>query len=139
MANGELLQAAIILFILGGIGFISWRNGQHNPVNTGKLQHDMKNVRQEVGALGSGLQAIRETVDAEKRRVDALAERFASIETKVGGIAETGTATARRVRDIDKRQDKMAEDLAATRAEVAAQGKQLDMIYKVIVPKGMER
>jgi len=149
---GPYLELFIIAVILGGIVYLSLRTGQANPVGTGELQndfssmqHDVSSMRQEHEAHGRRLKKLEEATASAKdveRLSEAFKEQQARIETierQVGSIAETGTATARRVRHIDERQDKMAEDIASTSADVRAASKQIDRIYDVLVPKGMER
>ncbi|MEL7754021.1 hypothetical protein VO57_008790 [Citromicrobium bathyomarinum] len=142
---GPYLELFIIAIILGAIVWLSRRNGAANPVGTGKLLHDVSSMRQEHEAHGRRLKKLEEATASAKdveRLSEAFKEQQARIETierQVGSIAETGTATARRVRHIDQRQDKMAEDIASVSADVRASSKQIDRIYDVLVPKGMER
>jgi chromosome segregation ATPase len=142
---GPYLELVIIAIILGTIVWLSRRDGAANPVGTGKLLHDVSSMRQEHVAHGRRLQKLEEAT-ASAKDVEELSAAFKeqqarieTIERQVGGIAETGTATARRVRHIDQRQDKMAEDIASVSADVRASSKQIDRIYDVLVPKGMER
>ena len=142
---GPYLELVIIAIILIGIGVVIWRGGAANPIGTGKLLHDVSGMRQEQAAHGRRLkkleQAAASAEDLEELR-EALKQQQARIETidrQVGSIVETGKATASRVRHIDERQDKMAEDISGTRAEVAGLTKSVDRMYAVIVPKGMER
>ena len=130
-------ELAIIAFILIGIGTV-WKFGAANPVGTGKLQHDVKNIRQATDAQGRQLKEISKTVDAEKLRVDALGDRMGEIEKNVAEIDQIVKATAASVRTIDERQDKMAEQLAAVAVQVGASGRQIDRLYDHIVKKGME-
>lgn len=142
---GPYLELLIIAIIIGGIGYLIWRGGAAYPVGTGKLQHDVSSMRQEHAAHGRRLKKL-EDATASAEDVEKLSAAFKeqqtrieTIERQVSGIAETGKGTAARVRHMDERQDKMAENLAATRADVAAQRRQLDLIYQVLVPKGMQR
>ncbi|NCP19052.1 MAG: hypothetical protein GW855_07835 [Erythrobacter sp.] len=142
---GPYLELVIIGIILVGIGVVIWRGGAANPVGTGTLQHDVSSMRQEHVAHGRRLKKLEEAT-ASAKDVEELSEalkkqqaRIDSIERQVSGIAETGTATAVRVRHIDERQDKMAEDIASTRSDVGGAVKQIDRIYDVLVPKGMQR
>ena len=52
-------------------------------------------------------------------------------------IASTGKGTAARVREMDKRQDVIAENVAYTRAEVSSLSKQMDRMMRVITERGM--
>ncbi|KPM23044.1 hypothetical protein AAJ72_08975 [Citromicrobium sp. RCC1885] len=148
---GPYLELVIIAIILGAIVWLSRRNGAANPVGTGKLLHEMSGIRQEHVAHGRRLkkleQAAASAEDVEKlseqfkeqqTRVEAIERQVSGIERQVSDIASTGKGTAARVREMDKRQDTMAEYLAALRADVAAQRRQLDLIYQVLVPKGMQ-
>ncbi|MAM39324.1 MAG: hypothetical protein CL949_12695 [Erythrobacter sp.] len=141
---GPYLELLIIAVIIGGIAFLVWRGGAANPVGTGKLLHEVSGIRQEHVAHGRRLKKLEEaTASAEDVENLSVAfkeqqSRIETIERQVTDIASTGKGTAARVREMDKRQDKMAENLAAARADVAAQRRQLDLIYQVLVPKGMQ-
>tara|TARA_Y100001951_G_C11080973_1_gene151315 strand:- start:97 stop:507 length:411 start_codon:yes stop_codon:yes gene_type:complete len=130
-------ELAIIAFILIGIGTV-WKFGAANPVGTGKLQHDVKNIRQETAAQGRQLKEISKTVDAEKLRVDALGDRMGEIEKNVAGIEETVNATAATVAKMDARQDVAGEKIAAIDVRTEATARQVDRLYDHIVKKGME-
>lgn len=138
--DGPLLQAVLIIFILGGVGFLVWRDRASAP---GKVAHDVSGMRQEQAAHGRRLKKLEEAAASAEdvERLNAAMKeqqtRIEKMERQVGSIAETGIATARRVRHIDERQDKMAEDIASTSADVRAASKQIDRIYDVLVQKGM--
>ena len=134
----DYFQLAIIAFILVGIGTVLWRGGAANPIGTARLQHDVRNIRQATDAHGRQLNEISKAAEAEKLRVNTLVERMAAMETDVVGIKQVVGATSASVRSIDERQDKMAEQVAATAVQVAASARQLDRLYDHIVKKGME-
>ena len=99
MQNTSWFELAIIGFILFGIGFVVWRGGAANPVGTGRLQHDVSNVRQKVQAIERSLQTIdpasKEDVERmgatlreEKARIDGVFERIDDLGDQVSGIRE---------------------------------------------------
>lgn len=93
-------ELGIIAFILVGIGIVLWKGGAANPVGTGRLQHDMKNVRQEVSAIGTRMDTLDGTVTAEKRRIDGLDTRMASIEKQVDSVHTVTKALSESVRAL---------------------------------------
>ncbi|MEL7719936.1 hypothetical protein AAG598_07835 [Citromicrobium bathyomarinum] len=140
---GPYLELVIIAIILGTIVWLSRRDGAANPVGTGKLLHDVSSMRQEHVAHGRRLKKLEEAA-ASAEDVEKLSEQFKeqqsrieTIERQVADIASTGKGTAARVREMDKRQDVIAENVAYTRAEVSSLSKQMDRMMRVITERGM--
>lgn len=135
MSPANLLELAIIAFIVIGIGVAIWRGGAKNPVGTGSL--DRKLTR-----IGTQLNGV-------EQRVGSVEERVASFE----GLEAQVAALARTLPDIEARQralsDKMndhakqatetARQVTETAATLKHVDRQVDRIYAVLVPKGMEK
>lgn len=141
---GPYLQLLIIAIILGGIGFIVWRGGAANPVGTGTLLRDFSSIKQEHETHGERLKKLEQAA-ASTEEVELLREAFEkqrgrveAIEREVAEVAQIARSTADSVRAIDTRQDVMATDLAAARADISNSAQQIGLIYQVIVPKGMQ-
>jgi hypothetical protein len=63
----DWFQWAIVAFIVLSILFHVWKGGATNPIGTGKLQHDVSNVRQQVTALGSRVGHVEDDMKELKR------------------------------------------------------------------------
>ncbi|MAY77798.1 hypothetical protein AAG594_02885 [Citromicrobium bathyomarinum] len=141
---GPYLELLIIAIIIGGIVFLVWRGGAANPVGTGKLLHDVSSMRQEHIAHGRRLKKLEqaaasaEDVELLRAAFERQQGRVEAIEREVAEVAQIARSTADSVRAIDSRQDVMATDLAAARADISNSAQQIGLIYQVIVPKGMQ-
>jgi len=104
-------ELAIIAFILIGIGFVLWRGGSANPIGTGKLQHSVRNLRQEIGTMGRDLKTLKDQsahsteqldrkISDEKRRLDGFGDRIEGIERRVDGIHNVLSAMSESVRSL---------------------------------------
>lgn len=138
MSPSDTLELAIIAFIIIGIGMAIWRGGAKNPVATGTLNTKLTEINTEVAAVKTKVAAV------EKRltKVEGVAATAADIQRLEGQIADF----MRVLPDIEARQralsDKMAEhakQATATATTVQHIDRQLDRIYAVVVPKGMEK
>jgi septation ring formation regulator EzrA len=126
------IEIAIIIFIIIGISvvvYFSWKGGAANPVGTGGLDARQKTFDHE-------LKGMRSQIDQIEERVEKMEGHYAK---------------ASDIKRIEKRQealatklDKVIEDVASIREDAAERGalakataRQLDMIYEVIVEKGM--
>lgn len=126
------IEILIILFILGGIGtviWLGWKGGAANPVSTGNLDDRLNSFDAE-------LSGMRSQVDQIEGRVETIEGHYA----KASDIERL----EKRLRTHDRKMDKVIEDISAIREEAAERGalakataKQLDLIYKTIVEKGM--
>lgn len=126
------LEILIIIFILVGISiviWIGWKGGAANPVSTGSLDERLHSFDNE-------LSGMRSQVDQIEDRVEKIEGHYA----KASDIERL----ERQLRAQDRKIDKMAEDITSIREDAAERGalakataKQLDMIYEVIVEKGM--
>jgi septal ring factor EnvC (AmiA/AmiB activator) len=126
------IEIVIILFILGGISvviWLGWKGGAANPVTTGNLDERLHSFDTE-------LSGMRSQVDQIEDRVEKIEGHYAKA-TDIERLEKQLRAQGRKM-------DKMAEDIATIREEAAERGalakastKQLDLIYKTIVEKGM--
>lgn len=130
--NSSWFEILIIIFIIIGISvvvYFSWKGGAANPVGTGGLDERQKAFAQE-------LVGMRSQIDQIEDRVEKMESHYA----KASDIERL----EKRLRSHDRKMDKVSDDIATIREEAAeraalakAAGKQLDMIYEVIVEKGM--
>jgi len=149
MSPSNLLEMAIIAFIVFGIAFLGWRGGVRNPVGTGGLD-------KKLSGFGSDLTAIKASIDGElaavKGKVGQIEQRLNTFEEAVASGADIKRLErsidklAKILPDIEARQrvqsDKTAEEgkvLAATAAKVDHIDKQISLMMSVVVPKGMGR
>jgi septation ring formation regulator EzrA len=129
-ANG--IEILIIIFIVVGIGvavYFSWKGGAANPVGTGGLDARQK-------AFDAELSGMRSQIDQIEERVEQMEGHYA----KASDIKRI----EKRQQALDTKLDAVIKDISAIREEAAERGalaqstaKQLDMIYKVVVEKGM--
>ncbi|WP_086733788.1 hypothetical protein [Erythrobacter colymbi] len=126
------IEILIILFILGSISvviWLGWKGGAANPVSTGNLDERLQSFDTE-------LSGMRSQVDQIEDRVEKIEGHYAK--------ATDIERLEKQLRAHGRKMDKMAEDIATIREEAAERGalakattKQLDLIYKTIVEKGM--
>jgi chromosome segregation ATPase len=127
------IEILIILFIIGGISvviWLGWKGGAANPVSTGNLD-------ERLNSFDTELSGMRSQVDQIEGRVETIEGHYAK--------ASDIDRLEKRLRAHDRKIDKVIEDIAAIREEAAERGalakstaKQLDMIFKVVVEKGMD-
>lgn len=125
-------EILIIVFIIIGISvvvYFSWKGGAANPVSTGNLDDRLHSFDTE-------LSGMRSQVDQIEGRVETIEGHYA----KASDIERL----EKQLRAQGRKMDKMAEDIATIREEAAERGalakattKQLDLIYRTIVEKGM--
>lgn len=130
--NGNGIEILIIIFILGGIGSVlwaTWKGGAANPVGTGGLDARQKE-------LAAQLTGMRSQIDQIEERVEKMEGHYA----KASDIKRI----ERRQETLDCKLDAVIKDISAIREEAAERGalakataKQLDLIYEVVVSKGM--
>lgn len=126
------IEIAIIIFIIIGISvvvWLSWKGGAANPVGTGGLD-----ARQQ--AFDHELKGMRSQIDQIEERVEKMEGHYA----KASDIKRI----ERRQEALDQKLDRLAEVVTEIREDAAERGalakstaKQLDLIYKTIVEKGM--
>ncbi|QDH35836.1 hypothetical protein [Porphyrobacter sp. YT40] len=126
------LEILIIIFILAGISvviWLGWKGGAANPVTTGNLDQRLQSFDVE-------LSGVRSQVDQIEERVETIEGHYA----KASDIERL----EKQLRTHARKMDKVIEDISAIREEAAERGalakstaRQLDLIYEVIVEKGM--
>lgn len=97
----SLFEMAIIAFITLSILFHVWKGGATNPVGTGKLQHDVSNVRQQVTALGSRVGHVEEDMKELKKEA-ATTKDIAIVRVEIEGHRALSQATNDSVRRIER-------------------------------------
>lgn len=149
MSPGNLLELAIIAFIVIGITIAAWRGGARNPVPTGSLDKKLTALSGQVDAInttiGTRFENMETKVDEIENRVEAI-ERDAVTPADIKRLERSVDKLAKSLPDLEGRLRAQAEkqgDHAATSAATAAivqqMSKQLDLIMSVVVPKGMEK
>ena len=129
MSLGNLIEVIIILFIAGGL-YAVWRVGANNPVGTRKLEKSIDGLSNTVGGLKKRVDKLEQTT-ASHADVQRLKEMITEQDEKVQAIVS-------QLPDIRDKQNIMAENVAALTALSNATARQVEMIYQVIVPKGMK-
>ncbi len=80
----SILEMAIIVFILCGIGWVIWRGGASNPIGTGALERKVQSLSTSVGKLDTrvghveaGLAELKEEAATTQdiKRLEELGER----------------------------------------------------------------
>ncbi len=130
--NSSWIEILIIVFIIIGISvvvYFSWKGGAANPVSTGTLD-------ERLNSFDTELSGMRSQVDQIEDRVEKIEGHYA----KASDIERL----EKRLRAHDRKMDKVISDITTIREEAAERGalakstaKQLDLIYKTIVEKGM--
>lgn len=131
MSPGNILELLIILVIVIGIGAAIWRGGARNPVGTGGLNQGLTEVKAKLGEIESRVEAVETKA--------ASAEDIERLEGAVSKLAQTLPDIEARQRALSDKVSKHAATSAGTAAEVKHISKQVDLIYSVLVPKGMEK
>lgn len=131
MSARDILEVAIIAFIALGFGIVIWKGGARNPVGTGSLH--------------SRLSEIKVRFDEIETRVEAVESKAASGED-IKRLEAQNANLAASLADIEGRQRALADRMAdharhasETATTVRHIDRQVQMIYAVLVPKGMEK
>ncbi|MDP2131940.1 MAG: hypothetical protein U0995_08880 [Erythrobacter sp.] len=131
MSPSAILELAIIAFIVIGIGAAIWRGGARNPVGTGGLKDGLIEVKAKLGEIETRVEAVESKA--------ASTEDIERLEGVVSKMALNLPDIEARQRALSDKMGKHAATSAATAAEVKHISKQVDLIYSVLVPKGMEK
>ena len=108
----DWFQWMIIAFVVLSILWHVWKGGATNPIGTGKLQHDVTNVRQQVTALGSRVGHVEEgmkRMEAESastkdiERIEQVIEgKIETVRAEMTGHRQLSDSTNRSVQRIEK-------------------------------------
>ncbi|MBD3772106.1 MAG: hypothetical protein IE921_00820 [Rhodobacteraceae bacterium] len=123
-------ELALIALILGGIGLAVLRAGQQNPVGTGSLD-------KRIGEIDGELRGVAIKVADIEVRVEDIDRRAAS-KNDIKRIEKRLDTTDSKMDDLTQKVGELREAVAAKQASIDHMGRQLDMIFQVIVPKGMK-
>lgn len=142
MNLGNIMELAIIAFIVMGIGAAIWRGGARNPVGTGGLDIKLNEVRGEVHRVASKVGQIENRVE-EIEDTGASKEDIRRLEKHMEGQMQS---IAQSLPDIEGRLRALHDIVSEVRVNAAGRGEQLEQIerqvgrlYDVLVPKGMQR
>lgn len=132
---GNYLEAAIVVFILAGIGVTMWKGGASNPVGTGGLDRrvsridgELKHVASQVGELADRVQEIDER-SAKKEDIERLEKVLAA------ELAKQDDKTDKVLASLSL----LNQSGAAREVQIAAVSRQVDRLYDHIVRRGMEK
>lgn len=127
------IEILIILFIIGGISvviWLGWQGGAANPVSTGNLDERLNLFKNQLTGVST--------------KVDDIEDRVETIEGHYAKASDI-ERLEKQLRAQARKMDKVIEDISAIREDAAERGalakstaKQLDMIFKVVVEKGMD-
>lgn len=138
MTSSNLLELAIIAFIVLGIGAAVWRGGARNPVGTGGLDRKLS-------TFGSALAGVQTKVGEIEDRVEKIESKAASaadiqrLEKQIEKLWQILPDIEARQRVLSDRMGEHAQTAAITAAKVDHIDRQVGLIYAVLVPKGMGR
>lgn len=142
MNTGNILELAIIAFIVIGIGAAIWRGGARNPVGTGGLDTRLSLMAGEVHRVVGKVGEIENRVE-EIEGHGASKEDIRRLEKQMERQMQT---IAQSLPDIEGRLRVLHEVVSEVRVNAAGRGEQLEQIerqvsrlYDVLVPKGMQR
>lgn len=138
MMMSDILELAIIAFILLGIGFLVWRGGARNPIGTAALGKELAHV-------GSEMASVKVKVGEIEGRVQKIEEKAVSaadirqLEKQIAKISAAMPDMESRQRALVEKIGLHAERSAATASKVDHINRQVDLIYQALVTKGMEK
>lgn len=138
MSTGNLLELAIIAFIVLGITVAAWRGGARNPVGTGGLDKKINELSGEVKAVKTSVGDLVERVEKIEGDTATPAD-IRRLEKAIEKLANKQADHESRQRALADKQGEHAAISAGTAAKVDHIDKNLSLIMSVVVPKGMER
>lgn len=131
------LEAAIVLLIMAGMGVLIWRGGAKNPVGTGGLDRKLVQVEGEIGKVKGEVIAIKSQVEAIEIRVEDIDLRAAKT-SDIMRLERQLEAHVEKTNEIARALAASREDTAAIKSSVDGVRRQIDLMYQVIVEKGMK-
>lgn len=145
MSSGNLLELAIIAFIVVGIAAAFWRGGARNPVSTGGLDKKIIQLSGEVKAVKTEVTGVKAKMGEIVKRVEGIESDTASsgdikrLEKALEKLAKAQADCESRQRALADKQGEHAAISAGTAAKVEHIDRNLTLIMSVVVPKGMEK
>lgn len=127
---GNYLEAAIVLLIMAGMGLLIWRGGAKNPVGTGGLDRKLAKVDGDVKSIAA-------KVDEIETRVEEIDKRAAKT-SDIKRLERQLEAHVEKTDEIARALAASREDAAALKSSLDAVRRQIDLMYQVIVEKGMK-
>lgn len=134
MDLGNWLEMAIIVFILGSVALVARRQGAANPVGTGQLDERVTKIETACAGADEGIGDLN-------RRLEDIEQRAATktdIRRIEKHLASSDARTDDKMNDVARQLVELREGQAARQAQMDAIARQVEMIYQVIVPKGMK-
>lgn len=138
MSPGNLLELAIIAFIVIGITIAAWRGGARNPVGTGGLDKKINELSGEVKAVTEKVGDLVERVEKIEGDTASSAD-IRRLEKAIEKLARVQADHESRQRALADKQGEHAAISAGTAAKVDHIDRNLTLIMSVVVPKGMEK
>jgi len=142
MSPGNLLELAIIAFIIISISVVAWRGGAKNPVSTGSVDKKLDEIK---SSIDSELSGVKAKVGVIEQRLDKFEEAVASVadirrlEKAVERLAKVQADHESRQRALSDKQSEHAAISAKTAAAVDHIDRNVNLMMSVVVPKGMEK
>ncbi len=131
------LEAAIVAFIMIGFGVLIWKGGARNPVGTGGLDRKLVLIDGEVKKFGDEVAGVKEQLAEVESRIEDIDKRSAKA-SDIKRLERQLEAHTERTEEMAKALAANREDTAALRSTLDAVRRQLDLMYGVIVEKGMK-
>ncbi len=138
MSPGNLLELAIIAFIVIGITVAAWRGGAKNPVGTGGLDRKINELKGEVAEVKTSVGDLVQRVEKIEGDTASPAD-IRRLEKAIEKLAKVQADHESRQRALADKQGEHAAISAGTAAKVDHIDKNLTLIMSVVVPKGMEK
>lgn len=156
---GNVLELAIIAFIVVSIGYLMWRGGAANPVGTGGIDRRLRAVSRKAdeierrvetiereGASVADVARLEAQMAAHATEMKLMSDRVAALPGQIEANRAAIERMAAALPDIASRQRALADLLAGVREEGAARtksiehlSKQVDRLYDVLVPRGLKK
>lgn len=127
--SSNILELAIIAFIVVGMGVAIWKGGAANPVGTGRLDRRLGHMDRELKGVVTKVGEIEKQVEDIDGRA-ASKNDIKRLERQLKDHTERAAAMARDIASI-------RESMAARQASTEHVRRQVDALYDVIVKKGM--
>lgn len=127
--SSNILELAIIAFIVVGMGVAIWRSGAANPVGTGKLDRRL-------GHMDSELRGVVSKVGEMERQVEDLDRRAAS-KGDIKRLEKRMDAQDAKMDEVGRGLAQLTSEISGRTAKVDQIGRTVDRIMDHIVEKGM--